>query len=86
MAISVTVHSAGIGWFSILHLTSTGGDCCKFEDRVPAILYNSDGFLQITSAVGENGSENITSNIDLNVEYEIEIVQRRTNGKVRKNR
>ena len=86
VAISVTVHSAGIGWFSILHFTSTGDDCCNIGDRVPAILYNSDGFLQINSAVGDNGDEYITYNIELNVEYEIEIVQRRTNGKVRKNR
>ena len=78
------VHSAGSGWYSILRFTTTGSDCCNIGDRVPAIFYNSGGFLHIKTAVGENGNYGFDYNIELNKEYHIEIVQERTDGKVRK--
>ena len=85
MAISVIVHSAGSGWSSILHFTSTGSDCCNIGDRVPAIFYNSDGRLLIESAVDEKGNKRAAYDIDLEKWYHIEIVQAVENGKVREN-
>ena len=86
MVVSTIVHSAGSGWQSILRFTSTGSDCCNIGDRVPAIFYNSDGYFGISSPVGEKGNYAINYRTELNKEYHIEIVQERTDGKVRKYR
>ena len=83
VAISVTVHSAGSGWSSILRFTSTGADCCNIGDRVPAIFYHSEGILSISSAVNEDGDYGLRTNIDLKKWYHIEIAQTKKNGKVR---
>ena len=86
VAISVIVHSAGSEWSNILRFTNTGSDCCNIGDRLLAIFYNSGGFFHISSDVGENGNYVFDYNIELNKEYHIEIVQERTDGKVRKYR
>ena len=83
VVISVTVHSAGSGWSNILHFT-TGGNCCNLGDRIPAIFHHSNGFFQITSAVGAKGNDRFNYNIELNKEYYIEITQITINGKVRR--
>ena len=82
--VDIMVHSAGLGYSSILHFTSTGSDCCNVENRVPAIYYHSDGRLLIASAVNETGNQHIWfKNIDLEKWYHIKIVQAIENGKVR---
>ena len=79
----IMVHSAGSGVSSILRFTSTGSNCCNVGDRVPAIFYNSGGYLLIDSAVNEKGNDGITFDIDLEKWYHIEIAQTWRNGKVR---
>ena len=86
MVIDVTVHSAGSDYQTILRFTSTGADCCNLGDRVPAIFYHHIGFLHIANAFGTQGNNRFNYNIELNKEYHIEIIQERTNGKVRRNR
>ena len=77
------VHSASSVWSSILRFTSTDSDCCNIGDRIPAIFYNSEGYLLIDSAVNEKGNQGVTYDIDLGKWYHIEIVQETENGKVR---
>ena len=77
------VNSAGSGWSSILRFTSTNNNCCNIGDRIPAIFYNSEGFLSISSAVNEDGDYYLRYYIDLEKWYHIEIVQKTENGKVR---
>ena len=77
------VNSAGSGWSSILRFTSTNNNCCNIGDRIPAIFYNSEGFLSISSAVNEDGDYYLRYDIDLEKWYHIEIVQKTENGKVR---
>ena len=82
--VEVIVHSAHSGWSNILHFTSTGSNCCNIGDRVPAIfLRPGGGSLHITNAVGDNGNYWFDHNIEMGKSYEIEIVQEKTNGKVR---
>ena len=71
-----------IGYCNILRFTSTDSDCCIIGDRVPAIFYNIDGFLQITSAVNGSGNEYFDFYIDLETWYHIEIYQAEMNGQV----
>ena len=70
VVLDIMVHSAVSQWSSILRFANTDGDCCDIGkgQRVPAILYNSDGFLNIS-----NGDYYTTPTIDLNKCYHIEI-------------
>ena len=69
-------------WSNIIHFT-TGGDCCNIGDRVPAIFYNNDGFLLISSAVSGDGNLYVEAPVDFGKLYHIEISQRQKNGQVR---
>ena len=51
-------------------------------DRIPAIFYNSKGYLHIVSAVDKNANYAASYNIDLKKWYHIEIAQTKMNGKV----
>ena len=83
VAIDIIVNSAAVIDFSnIFHFTSTGDNCCKPGDRIPAIFYNSGGFLRISSDVNGNGDYFIDYKIDLKKWYHIEIVQAIKNKKV----
>merc|ERR1711874_417440 len=82
VAFDIIVHSASSVWSSILRFTSTGGNCCNIGDRVPAILYNSRGYLLIDSAVNEKGNHGVTYKIDLERWYHVEIVQATENGQL----
>ena len=50
------------GWTNIIHLTSTGGNCCKYGDRVPGVWFWSSSTnaqknrFHICSAVNGNGN------------------------------
>ena len=82
--VKVIVHSAHSEWSNILRFTSTGSDCCNIGDRVPAIFLRPGGRkLHITSAVGDKGNSPVNYNIEMGKPYDIEIVQEKTNGKVR---
>ena len=82
VAVDIIVHSAGSGPTSILRFTSTSHDCCKMGDRLPAIIYNSEGYLHLTSAVNKNPNYYVNFNIDFKKWYHIEIAQTKKNGKV----
>ena len=82
VAVDIIVHSAGSGATSILRFTSTSHDCCKMGDRLPAIIYNSEGYLHLTSAVNKNPNYYVNFNIDFKKWYHIEIAQTKMNGKV----
>ena len=71
-----------LGWSTIIRFT-TGGDCCNIGDRVPAIFYNNDGFLLISSAVSGDGNLYVEAPVDFGKLYHIEIFQRQKNGQVR---
>ena len=82
VAVDIIVHSAGSGATSILRFTSTSHDCCRMGDRLPAIIYNSEGYLHLTSAVNKNPNYYVNFNIDFKKWYHIEIAQTKKNGKV----
>ena len=82
VAVDIIVYSAGSGPTSILRFTSTSHDCCKMGDRLPAIIYNSEGYLHLTSAVNKNPNYYVNFNIDFKKWYHIEIAQTKMNGKV----
>ena len=50
---------------------------------MPAIFVRRGGKLHITSAVGDKGNSPVNYNIEMGKPYDIEIVQEKTNGKVR---
>ena len=82
--VKVIVHSARSEWSNILRFTSTDSNCCNIGDRVPAIFLRPGGdWLYIANAVGDNGDYTLDYYIEIGQEYDIEIVQERTNGKVR---
>ena len=82
--VKVIIHSAHSEWSNILRFTSTGSDCCNIGDRVPAIfLRPGGGALAITNAVGDSGNHHFYHKIEMGKLYDIEIVQEKTNGKVR---
>ena len=83
VALDIIVNSAGEGWSSIIRFTATDSNCCNNGDRVPAISYHSDGYLNIASSVNNNGNYWLNYKIDLKKWYHIEIVQAMNkNGKV----
>ena len=85
VVVDIIVHSAvegPDGWSNIIHFT-TGDECCNIGERIPAIYYNSGGYLRISSAVSGNGNFEVDYSIDLNKWYHIEIAQTWRNGKVR---
>ena len=51
-------------------------------DRIPAIFYNSTGYLRIVNAVDKNADYYVNFNIDFEKWYHIEIAQTKMNGKV----
>ena len=51
-------------------------------DRIPAIFYNSKGYLHIVSAVDKNANYAVNYKIDFEKWYHIEIAQTKMNGKV----
>ena len=75
MVLDIIVHSFGSGWSNILRFTSTDVDCCNIGHRVPAIFYNSDGYLHITNAIHQNGNKAIDYDIDLEKWYRIVLAQ-----------
>ena len=83
VAVDIIVHTAGSGWSSIIHFTSTPDSGQNvMGERIPAIFYNSKGFLQLTSGVDKTARYNVNYNIDLKKWYHIEIAQTKMNGKV----
>jgi len=50
------------GWSNVIHFTATGGNCCNYGDRIPAVWFHSispqatANRLHITSAVNNNGN------------------------------
>ena len=82
VAVDIIVHSAVPGWSSIFRFTSTPDSDRVMGRRIPAIFYNSKGFLHITSGVDNNANYAVNFNIDLKKWYHIEIAQTKKNGKV----
>ena len=81
VAVDIIVHSAAPGWTSILRFTSTSHNWNQMGDRIPAIFYNSKGYLHIVSAVDKNANYAVDYKIDLKKWYYIEIAQTKI-GKV----
>ena len=77
VAVDIKVYSAGTEkeWYNILRFTSTESDCCNIGDRIPAIFYNTEGFLRITSSVNGNGDDYIDYDIESDKWYQIRILQ-----------
>ena len=75
-------------WSTIVRFTSTDNDCCNIGDRIPAIFYNSNGYLLIDSTFDGKGNYSVTYNVDMSKYYHIEIVQenQKENGQVREYR
>ena len=50
------------GWTNIIHLTATGGNCCNYGDRTPAVWFHSSSTtatgnkLHICSSINGNGN------------------------------
>ena len=71
-------------WTSVLAFRGNGGekDVAKYGDRIPAIFYNKNGYLQFSMAVSGNKNYKIKKEIDLGKWYLIEIEQILNKGKV----
>jgi len=82
VAVDIIVHSAGSEWSSIFRFTSTPDSDRVMGRRIPAIFYNSKGFLHITSGVDNDANYAVNYNIDLKKWYHIEIAQTKMNGKI----
>ena len=71
-----TVPSSDAGFSSILHLT-TGGDCCDYGQRTPALFTYSNNKFQFASAIDGNGNYYKTIDYQLTSQkwYNFEISQ-----------
>eukprot|EP00092_Neocalanus_flemingeri_P092762 GFUD01117812.1.p1 GENE.GFUD01117812.1~~GFUD01117812.1.p1 ORF type:complete len:188 (+),score=15.93 GFUD01117812.1:81-644(+) len=75
VAFDLEINSYGSGVHSVIHFT-TGGDCCKYGQRIPAVFTDGSEYIQIASAV--NGIGNYYENVPIDPqvqEYHIEISQ-----------
>jgi len=55
ISFDVFINKFGPSWQNILHLTSTGRDCCNWGDRVPAVWISSKKQFYICSALNGGG-------------------------------
>ena len=69
-------------WAELLRVTSTDKDCCSFGDRAPAIFTNKNGFLHITTQIGNNGNRFRNVAIQENRWYTLEMSQYKLHDKV----
>ena len=71
-------------WAELLRVTRTNNNCCAIGDRIPAILINKGGFIQVATNIGNTGNK--WKNVNLNEKrwYKLDIIQYQWNNKVRK--
>jgi len=55
VSFDVYINKFGPSWQNIIHLTSTGRDCCNWGDRVPAAWISSKKQFYICSAINGGG-------------------------------
>jgi len=56
VSFDVYINKFGTGWQSILHLTSTGNNCCNWGDRVPAVWISHEKKFHILAALNGQGN------------------------------
>ena len=71
-------------WAELLRFTRTNNNCCAIGDRIPTILTNKAGFIQVGTQIGDFGNK--WKNVNLNVKtwYRVELLQYIWSRKVRK--
>ena len=69
-------------WAELLRLTTTDNDCCRIGDRAPAIFTHKDGYLHITTQIGNNGNRAWYVTIQENRWYTLEMSQYKLHDKV----
>ena len=69
------------GWSELLRFTATDKDCCSAGDRIPAIFAHRDGYIHVTSQVG-NANAYKNFNIPTQTWTKVEIKQYIENGEV----
>ena len=62
------------GWSELLRFTATDKDCCSAGDRIPAIFAHRDGYIHVTSQVG-NANAYKNFNIPTQTWTKVEIKQ-----------
>ena len=72
-------------WAELLRFSRTNNNCCAIGDRIPTIMTNKGGFIQVGTQIGNIGNK--WKNVNLNVKtwYRVELLQYVWNRKVRKN-
>ena len=69
-------------WAELLRLTRTNKNCCSIGDRIPLILTNKGGFIQVATQIGSSGNNWKNVNLNARTWYRLEIVQYEHNDKV----
>ena len=69
-------------WAELLRLTTTDNDCCRIGDRAPAIFTHKDGYLHITTQIGNNGNRVWDITIQEKRWYSLELSQYKLHDKV----
>ena len=69
-------------WAELLRLTTTTNNCCSIGSRIPMILTNKGGFIQVATHIGNNGNNWRNININEKTWYRLEILQYEHNNKV----
>ena len=69
-------------WAELLRLTRTNKNCCSIGDRIPLILTNKGGFIQVSTQIGSSGNNWKNVNLNARTWYRLEIVQYEHNDKV----
>ena len=69
-------------WAELLRLTRTNKNCCSIGDRIPLILTNKGGFIQVANQIGSSGNNWKNVNLNARTWYRLEIVQYEHNDKV----
>ena len=70
------------GFSELLRFTATEKHCCSSGDRIPAIFANKNGYIHVTSQVGENGNFNRNFRIPVKTWVKFVLKQYRENGQV----
>ena len=72
-------------WAELLRFSRTNNNCCAIGDRIPTIMTNRGGFIQVGTQVGNAGNKWKNVNLNMKTWYRVELLQYVWNRKVREN-
>jgi len=72
------------GWSNIIHVTATGGNCCNYGDRVPAVwFYANTRRMHVRDGSADNGNNGCDPEVQLPAEEYSKIQLQLTSDKLR---